>query len=190
MDFYNQEAKSFFERTVDIDMSPIYGRFTPLLSKEAHILDAGCGSGRDAKAFRSMGYKVAAVDASAELARLAEAYSGVPVRVCRFQELADQEIFDAVWACASLLHVREAELPQVFANIWQALKPGGVFYFCFKYGSGERVKDGRHFTDANEQRIESWLSELPNLTIIDMWRSDDQRQDAELGWMNALIKKI
>jgi ubiquinone/menaquinone biosynthesis C-methylase UbiE len=32
-------------------MTPLYGRFLPMLPDEAAILDAGCGSGRDALCF-------------------------------------------------------------------------------------------------------------------------------------------
>ena len=38
----------------------------------ARILDAGCGSGRDAKAFAALGHRVTAFDASPELAALAQ----------------------------------------------------------------------------------------------------------------------
>lgn len=40
-------------------------------SSNAHIIDLGCGSGRDSKAFINKGYKVTAVDGSKELAKIA-----------------------------------------------------------------------------------------------------------------------
>jgi hypothetical protein len=46
--YYKQHATSFFDETVGVDMTPLYGRFLPMLPDEAAILDAGCGSGRDA----------------------------------------------------------------------------------------------------------------------------------------------
>lgn len=58
MDFYNQQAKAFFERTVDVDMAPVYQRFLPLIRQGDTVLDAGCGSGRDSKIFRDMGFQV------------------------------------------------------------------------------------------------------------------------------------
>jgi len=47
--YYQRHADIFFGDTVELDMRPIYGRFLPLLPDEAQILDAGCGSGRDAR---------------------------------------------------------------------------------------------------------------------------------------------
>ena len=44
------------------------------------ILDAGCGSGRDAKAFDDRGHQVSAFDASGELAELASEYCGFAVQ--------------------------------------------------------------------------------------------------------------
>ncbi|NJN00325.1 MAG: methyltransferase domain-containing protein [Aquincola sp.] len=67
-----------------VDMTPIHQRFLARLESGAHILDAGCGSGRDAKAFAEAGFRVTAFDASAELARLASTYCGFEVAVRRF----------------------------------------------------------------------------------------------------------
>ena len=70
-DYYRQNAEPFFSATVQVDMTPLHERFLATLPAGARILDAGCGSGRDAKAFAERGHAVAAFDASPELARLA-----------------------------------------------------------------------------------------------------------------------
>ncbi len=49
--YYREYAAEFFENTVGVDMAEIRARFSALLPPGARILDAGCGSGRDAKAF-------------------------------------------------------------------------------------------------------------------------------------------
>ena len=66
--YYNTNANAFFVGTIDVNMDSIYDRFTALLPKAGHILDAGCGSGRDSLAFKTLGYTVTAIDASAALA--------------------------------------------------------------------------------------------------------------------------
>jgi 2-polyprenyl-3-methyl-5-hydroxy-6-metoxy-1,4-benzoquinol methylase len=64
IEYYQQNADEFFNGTINVDMSNIYQHFTKDLHANALILDAGCGSGRDSKAFLDMGYKVDAFDAS------------------------------------------------------------------------------------------------------------------------------
>jgi 2-polyprenyl-3-methyl-5-hydroxy-6-metoxy-1,4-benzoquinol methylase len=54
-DFYNNNAQPFFDSTKDVDMSHVLSRFIAYLKPGAHILDAGCGSGRDSKTFIGIG---------------------------------------------------------------------------------------------------------------------------------------
>lgn len=69
IDHYNKNAQSFYERTIHIDMSDIHQKFLSYLPSNAEILDAGCGVGRDARAFKDVGHKVVAFDASFEIAK-------------------------------------------------------------------------------------------------------------------------
>lgn len=188
-DYYQQNAQRFFDETVDVDMSAVYQPFLALLKPGARILDAGCGSGRDTKAFSELGYAVDAFDASAELAERAERLIGRPVEVMRFQELTAVEHYDGIWCCASLLHVPEKELPEVMALLANALKPGGVWYVSFKYGTGERVKDGRRFTDMNEDRLRGIVSTLQGIRVKDIWTTGDRRPDRDDVWVNGLVVK-
>ena len=48
--YYTQHAAEFFHSTVGVDMAPIRQQFIAQLPPGAHILDAGCGSGRRAPA--------------------------------------------------------------------------------------------------------------------------------------------
>ncbi len=96
--YYENQAQTFFDETVAIDMSSLYERFLAHVPPGGHILDVGCGSGRDALAFQQLGYRVTAFDPSPTLARLASAHRGLPVPVLRVQEVAWQDEFDAIWA--------------------------------------------------------------------------------------------
>ncbi len=55
IEYYQNNADEFFKGTVDVEMTSIYQPFVKDLPPNALILDAGCGSGRDAKAFLDMG---------------------------------------------------------------------------------------------------------------------------------------
>ncbi len=188
-EYYNKHSHAFIERTADVDMFPLYVPFLRELPPTAHILDAGCGTGRDAAQFQKLGYQIAAFDASAKLAKHAEQRLGQSVAEKRFDELSDVEKYDGIWACASLLHVPSQEMPEAFNRLWAALKPGGVLYCSFKLGAGEGPRDGRHFTDANEQRLHTWVEALDTLNDVRTWISTDQRADSDTQWLNALLFK-
>lgn len=188
-DYYQLHAQRFFSETVDVDMSELYRPFVAHLKPGARILDAGCGSGRDAKAFREMGYAVEAFDASAELVELARQHTGLPVKQMRFEEVTEVERYDGIWCCASLLHVPLAELPGVMAQLAKALKPGGVWYLSFKYGCGEREKDGRRFTDMDEAGFAEVLSELSGIEVMKCWQTHDQRPERDDSWINLVLSK-
>jgi 2-polyprenyl-3-methyl-5-hydroxy-6-metoxy-1,4-benzoquinol methylase len=189
LNYYNQNAQSFSDSTLNVDMSALYREFLPYVVQNGYVLDAGCGSARDAAYFKSQGFSVSAFDASPALAELASSYLQQPVEVKTFQELECVNKYDGIWCCASLLHVPKAELPQVFINLQNALKPNGVLYVSFKYGTQERVHNGREFTDLTEQLLSSLLNQHTQLSIVKHWQSVDQRPGRESEvWLNAIIK--
>jgi SAM-dependent methyltransferase len=168
-------------------MSALYADFLPHLPPHAHVLDAGCGSARDAMYFKQQGFTVSAFDASEQLAALASNYLQQPVAVKTFQQLECVNKYDGIWCCASLLHVPKAELPQVFLKLQHALKPNGVLYVSFKYGDTERVHNGREFTDLTENGLTHLLSHT-QLKVIKQWQTADQRPGRESEvWLNALL---
>lgn len=185
--YYDTFAKDFAEGTVHADMSALYERFLPLIPEGAYILDAGCGSGRDAKRFLSLGHRVLAFDASPELARIASEYLQADVLVKTFQTLEESNRFDAAWCCASLLHVPKTELADAILRLHRALKLGGILYMSFKYGDQERLKEGRFFCDQNEATIAEYLD---GFDVQDIWVSGDVRQNRNTEqWLNVLVKK-
>ncbi|MBO4949223.1 MAG: class I SAM-dependent methyltransferase, partial [Peptococcaceae bacterium] len=54
--YYNTHAADFTQDTQSTDMSEKYAPFLSRISSGGHILDLGCGAGRDTKAFLEMGY--------------------------------------------------------------------------------------------------------------------------------------
>lgn len=187
--YYDQHAHVFCADTVRLDLQPLYARFLAHIPASGHILDAGCGSGRDIRAFLNRGYAVTAFDASPALAAQASAYSGLPVQVLRFQDMDWQQCFDGIWACASLLHVPLRELPNILHRLAVALKPGGILYASFKYGDGERQHRDRHFTDLDETGLADVLRAVPDFTALETWMTGDRRPErADEPWLNTLLR--
>lgn len=190
LNYYNQNAQSFSDSTLNVDMSALYAEFLPLIPKHGHILDAGCGSARDAMYFKQQDFTVSAFDASPELAKLASNYLQQAVEVKTFQQLNCTNKYDGIWCCASLLHVPKVELPQVFLKLQNALKPNGVLYVSFKYGTQERVHNGREFTDLNEDGLTALITQHTELKIIKQWQTIDLRPERENEvWLNALMQR-
>ncbi|MGS4817770.1 class I SAM-dependent methyltransferase [Raoultella terrigena] len=189
INYYQHNADSFFTATVAVDMSSLYAPFVEALTPPELILDAGCGSGRDAKAFAEMGYRVEAFDASSEMVARAARYSGLPVRQRSFADISETARYDGIWCCASLLHVPGDELPGVMQRLATALKPGGVWYVSFKYGTGEREKEARRFTDLDEAGLTALVAALADIDITRMWQTLDKRPDRSETWLNALLLK-
>lgn len=186
--YYTENAQAFFADTVAVSMDSLYARFLPHIPPGGYILDAGCGSGRDTLAFLQKGYHVTAFDASSTLATLAERHTGQPVQVLRFQDLAWRREFDGIWACASLLHVPAADLPEALGRLALALRLGGVLYASFKYGRGEREHGGRRFTDIDEAGLRALLAQVPGLTELETWVTEDLRPGrAAEPWLNTLL---
>lgn len=75
LSYYDEKAKEFCENTVNADVLPQRDRFLSFLKESASILDFGCGSGRDTKAFLELGYKVETIDGSIELCKTASEYT-------------------------------------------------------------------------------------------------------------------
>lgn len=189
LDYYEQHAARFAADTLDVDMSALHDRFLAGLPPHARILDAGCGSGRDSRAFLERGHRVHAIDASPALARIATANIGQEVEVLRIEHLDANARYNGIWACASLLHLPEGAMPAALQRLWTALEPGGVLYLSFKYGEGDHSEAGRHFTDATEPRLRDWCGALKDLQKIECWLTEDQRPDRPQTWLNALLRR-
>jgi len=69
IEYYNNNAEKYYKNTVEVDMSPLYKEFLKHIKENGHILDAGCGSGRDSLYFLKQGYEVTAIDGSKKLSK-------------------------------------------------------------------------------------------------------------------------
>jgi len=189
--YYNQNADMFIAGTKEVDMTETRARFAAHLPNHAYVLDFGCGSGRDTKAFLDMGFRVDATDGSEEICARASEYTGVQVKKMLFQELDAYEKYDGIWACASILHLPKGELADVITKIETALKTGGVLYTSFKYGDSEGMKNGRYFTCFTEETLKEFWGNVSSLQIIDQWITQDVRPDRkDEKWINLLARRV
>ncbi len=77
----------------------------------------------------------------------------------------------------------------MIGKLLSALKPNGMLYMSFKYGNGDRQKDGRQFTDLDEVQAKALLGQFDRVQQIQQWITIDQRPERQEKWLNLIWKK-
>jgi ubiquinone/menaquinone biosynthesis C-methylase UbiE len=155
---YNKHASQFvkhFEKrleTLELD------RFLGETPNGGYILDAGCGSARDAAYMMSKGYKVLGIDvAEGLLAEAKKLHPEVLTQNMNFAALTfPNNTFDGIWCKAALLHVERSVVPEVLEGFKRVLKPGGVLCIQTKEGIGEGTESAPF--DPNVTRLFTYFT--------------------------------
>ena len=190
LEYYQSNAKKFFDATVSVDVTDLYTPFLELMSDTGLILDAGCGSGRDTRFFIRQGFKVIAFDNSSEMVKLASDFTSQDCLLLSFDDINFENKFDGVWACSSMLHVPKNDMINVLNKLCTALKNSGILYTSFKYGNDEVSTKGRLFSNYDEENFNELLKDQNQLDVVKYWRTNDLRPGREdEKWLNILLKK-
>lgn len=184
--FYRDNAAVYAERP-QRSLARLHA-FLAELPRGASILELGCGSGRHSAEMIAAGFDVRSTDGSPEMAAEAARRLGRPVETLRFDELDEQEKYDAVWASACLLHVPKAELRNVLARIRRALKPAGLFYASFKEGNADgRDTIGRYYNYPSEDWLKDCYREAGSWSFRSIERSNGKGFDGTVATMMHLV---
>ena len=191
IEYYNKNAETYFEQTVESNLQVVYDEFLSRIPTKSYILDFGCGSGRDSKFFIENGYKVKAIDGSIEMCKLASKYINQDVECMKFEELDEENIYDGIWACSSIVHVEKEKLPNILNKMIKALNQNGVIFVSFKKGTGYEIKEGKYYNFLVKEEFEKILENLnTNVKIIDYREniSNSKRPKAS-EWSNIILQK-
>lgn len=186
--YYEQNGSKYFEETAELNMEEHLEQFVKLLPENAEVLDLGCGSGRDTLYLMDAGCYVTPMDGSSKMCSLAEIHTDLEVLHMTFEEMEFDEVFDGIWASASLLHVPKRDMERIMRKVSDALVPGGILYMSFQYGDGEEERNQRFYNDYNEKAMKSLLKKFRELEILDIYQSEDLRE-GHRKWLNVLVKK-
>jgi len=155
---YNDRIADYMKLTKN-DPDDALVEFMDYLPRQAHVLDLGCGPGTDAAMMKKAGLTVDAIDASAEMIRVANDSFDLGARVATFSEIDDVDRYDGIWANFSLLHATEDEFVAILPRLHCALKPAGLLFMGMKTGEGmARDRLGRRYTYYSEERLTNLLS--------------------------------
>ncbi len=150
--------------------------FAAALAPGARVLEIGSGSGRDARALEAAGLSVRRTDITPAFVRRLradgfEADIVDPLTDDLADDLTDSQRpgeagkYDAVWAAASLVHVRREDFGTVVTRLAEATVEGGLLHLGVKEGDGARfathgpVAAPRHFTFWREPQLRAVLAD-------------------------------
>lgn len=156
---YASNAEDYADLPLSKDQIEGLDLFCAALPDGGHVLDLGCGPGIQAAELKQRGFTVEAIDPTPEFVMAAEK-RGVSARIGTFDDLAEIDLYDGIWASFSLLHARKADFPRHIAACKRAIRPGGCLYLGLKLGTGEqRDSMGRFYAYYTKAELENILSE-------------------------------
>ncbi len=186
---YDTRAEDYANAFTDIYMEPGLAGFIDRLPKGARILDLGCGPGAHAAVMHQHGFDVVATDASAAMVEMARKHEGIEVRHATFDDLAEQNEFDGIWAHFSLLHAPRDQFPYHLSRIARALKPGGFFQIGLKTGEGEKRDHlGRFYTFYTAEQLREHLRKAQFSIISEMTGEDVGLAGTLDPWIEILAR--
>jgi len=162
---YNKIAKIYSKFTFHKVYQYNLNKFISMLPKKAKILDAGCGSGRDAQYFKEYEFNVTAIDAAEQMLKEAKKnVKGVKFKKMDMIKTSFKDkSFDGIWASASLLNNEKENVPKILEELKRILKDEGVLYVSVKEGKGEEVKKKEKY---NNEPIPFFYYTVPEMEEI------------------------
>jgi len=196
VDFYNKEAKTWFDNHVGKKWSfrdELLVEFKKLLPK-GNVLEIGCGPGIDARKLIDAGFDYIGIDASEEFVKLAKKinpninFLTMPVEKLDFPK----NTFDGFWTSATLLHIHKKNINIILNKIREVCKTGAIGFISLKEGEGEIEENetGRWFSFYKSEEFKKILIKN-GMEIIEFKVFKDRRKNKpDLDWLMFYIKVI
>ncbi|QWE14236.1 bifunctional 2-polyprenyl-6-hydroxyphenol methylase/3-demethylubiquinol 3-O-methyltransferase UbiG [Polynucleobacter sp. AP-Sving-400A-A2] len=189
---YDQNAFSYYEGTKDHDVSQNIDALLRAIKTEPpfHILDFGCGPGRDLQTFTKLGHVAIGLEGSQQAAQIARTKSGCEILVQDFFNLSlPDNTFDGIFANASLFHIPNKLLPMVLSNLWACLKPNGILFSSNPRGNNEESWYGDRFASYHD--LATWRSFMTNaqFTEIEHFYRPSGLPIEQQPWLASVWKK-
>ena len=189
---YDQNAVSYDEGTQDHDVSQNIDALLRAIKAKPpfHLLDFGCGPGRDLQTFTKLGHIAIGLEGSQRAAQIARMKSGCEILVQDFFNLSlSDNTFDGIFANASLFHIPNNLLPNVLSNLWACLKPNGILFSSNPRGNNEECWFGDRFGSYHD--LESWRSFMTaaRFTEIEYFYRPTGLPIEQQPWLASVWKK-
>ena len=202
--WYDQNAEQYTQACENMSLPDEIEKFVDSLPKNAKVLDAGCGGGRDASLLKKRGVGVTGIDLSSGLIKVAkEKHPDIDFVEGNFLRLPfEDKSFDGIWNHASLLHLETVdEVKTALGEFERVLKNGGFLYTKVKAQTGSDktavVRDSlsnheRFFQYFTMAEIQTLLNDSGfEIVNIEQYNEADKMPPgrSEVEWIVALSKK-
>ena len=179
---YAVQAKTYATLVQEsLSSDPLLKDFIGALPKGAAVLDLGCGPGTAAHVMADAGLSVTATDAVSEMIEIAQSHPKVTARVASFDDIAEVNTYQGIWANFSLLHAPRIDMPRHLAGLHKALAVGGLLHIALKTGTGEtRDKIGRIYTYYEDAEL-TGLLEQAGFTVTSRTTGCDKGMDGTMA---------
>jgi len=195
--FYNLTAEKTAEEWYqNYVLMPSIEEFVALLPDKPRVLDLGCGCGYESLRLTKAGAQVLGVDFSEECIRIAEERCPeARFELMDFRQLDSEKLgtFDGIFACASLIHISQEELPGVFEQTRGLLNPNGFMVAIVREGEG--FWEG--WPEVNGQKLRRivylYSKETLNVAASGFKRIKEGYLDHELienGWISHIFQRV
>lgn len=173
-------------------------KFLSHLKRGSLIIDVGCAGGVKSKYMVERGMKVTGIDISSEFIKLAKKYSpeGEFIKLDMKDILEIGTEVDAIFAQASMLHLKKSEISGVLEKFYKVLNNNGIIYVSLKETKNGRPEEetrteddygypySRHFSYFSKEEFENYLKDA-GFKEVDFW----SLQAGNTNWLQFVYKK-
>lgn len=179
IDFYNHEAEKIARRHESLTPHRIYDLAKKYFHSERHVLDVGCGMGRDTFWLSQNGFPAIGVDASEGMINEArKRFPDLKFIIASLPEMYVGARFDNILCSAVLMHIPSTSLEESLYSLVETLSLNGRMVLSFR--SRNNDEDERLFEDY----------ELAHVTMeLEKFRGKVIFKEKDGIWKNLVFEK-
>ncbi len=167
--------------------------FVGNLPKSALLLDLGCGPGQDTRYLRREGYRTYGVDLTWSFLLAAKVRAPrLPVVQSDMTRLPfSHQIFDGIWAAASIIHISKVQARTLFSELFTLTKPGGWMAITVMYGREAGVPErqwipGRYLAKWGKRELKHSVQGAKwEVTSVEKVKNQERKG----MWLNLLARR-
>lgn len=195
-DYYNKFALDYIDKVDDINLQELYNEVIQAsrLKMGMKILDVGCGTGRDTRAFIKKGFRVVSIDAAKKMVEYCNKYPFAYCEERKIQDINYFQEFDLVWANALFVHMSEKEMIKILEKLVSALKEDRFLFLSLKSKNVEKdtrneLHDKRKFCFYDKKEVLAQIIKVyPNLELVESSMNKSRLEGSNDNWINFLFR--